>query len=272
MSFNLTVTSWSFPQATLSEVIGISKALGVNAVDVGYFYASALDKDLVLKDPDKAAENLKAMDFDSPNLYHLFGEGHHDRNLADPESLKQNLADFEQATKFCKAANIPTIFILPGIVNPGQSRKTALAQSAIAMNEMQSIAKDANVIMGFEPHVHSFCESPSLTLELLEKAEGVKLTLDYAHFVCLGYTQEEIDILAPHACHVHLRQAHPGALQAKTDLGTINIPAQLATYKETNYEGYIALEYVHQDFMGTLYDDVLTETIKLRNIIYDWSK
>ena len=34
----LSVTSWSFPQCSLKECIGISKLLSINAIDIGYFY------------------------------------------------------------------------------------------------------------------------------------------------------------------------------------------------------------------------------------------
>ncbi len=111
-----------------------------------------------------------------------------------------------------------------------------------------------------------------MVLELLERAPGLRLTLDYAHFVCLGWRQDEIDALAPHAAHVHLRQARPGVLQAKAAQGTINIAAQLATLRDRGFGGYLALEYVHQDYMDTLYDDVLTETIAMRDTVREWSR
>ncbi|MBI3972490.1 MAG: hypothetical protein HY332_14515 [Chloroflexi bacterium] len=96
---------------------------------------------------------------------------------------------------------------------------------------------------------------------------GLQLTLDYAHFICLGYRQEEIDPLAAHAAHVHLRQAKPGALQAKLHQGTINFGALLGTLRSQGYRGYLALECVHQEYMDTLHDDVLTETVRLRDLV-----
>ena len=63
-------------------------------------------------------------------------------------------------------------------------------------------------------------------------ATGVRLALDYAHFACLGYRQEEVDPLAPHAAHVHLRQARPGVLQAKIGQGTLNFPAMFGTLRD----------------------------------------
>ncbi|MEO1018889.1 MAG: TIM barrel protein, partial [Pseudomonadota bacterium] len=127
------------------------------------------------------------------------------------------------------------------------------------------------VTLTIEPHVHSYLESPSLVLRLLDQVEGLKLTLDYAHFACLGYRQEEIDPLAPHAAHVHLRQARPGALQTKGAQGTINMAAQFGTLRDAGFTGAMALEYVHQDYMGTLYEDVLTETVALRDVYRAWA-
>src|SRR5262249_17680469 len=158
-----------------------------------------------------------------------------------------------------KTAGIATVFVLPGVVNPGQGRTEALAQSAKNLNRLQPIAEEAGVTLTVEPHVHSYLESPKLALQLIEKVPGLKLTLDYAHFTCRGWRQEEIDVLAAHAAHMHMRQAKPGALQTKGHEGTINMDAQLATLKAAGYAGYLSLEYVHQDYMATVFDDVLSE-------------
>jgi sugar phosphate isomerase/epimerase len=176
----------------------------------------------------------------------------------------------KQAGRFCKRAGIGVIFVLPGVVNPGQGRREALAQSAASLKRLLPIAADAGVTLTVEPHVHSYLESPALTLELIDKVPGLKLALDYGHFVCLGYRQDEIDVLALHAGHVHLRQAKMGELQAKLSKGTINIPAELATLRNAGFDGYVALEYTHQDYMDSLFDDILTETIQLRDVVRAW--
>ena len=63
------------------------------------------------------------------NLYHLFGNSLEDRNLADINNLEDNKKDLSTVTNFCVEANIPSIFILPGVTNPGQSRNDALKNS-----------------------------------------------------------------------------------------------------------------------------------------------
>lgn len=266
----LSLTSWSLRACSLEEAAGIAHVLGIGALDLGYFYGPALDKAALLADPDKAAERVRRLGVAVPSFYHLFGDSLAARNLADAGHLDANVADFRQVARFCRAAGIPTVFVLPGVVNPGQGRAQALAQSAASLNRLLPIAAEAGVMLTVEPHVHSYLESPALALELIERVPGLKLTLDYAHFACLGWRQDEIDVLAPHAAHMHMRQGKPGALQTKGHEGTINMAAQLATLKAVNYAGYLSLEYVHQDYMGTLYDDVLTETIQLRDQIRAW--
>jgi sugar phosphate isomerase/epimerase len=266
----LSCTSWSFPACTLPEVIGIARALGIGAVDVGLFYASTLDRRLVVGSPHAAADALRDLmgaDTAASNYYHLFGSTPAERNLADPARLAENVDDFRGVVAFCRAAAIPTVMVLPGVVNPGQDRAAALAQSARALRALLPVAQDAGVALTVEPHVHSYLESPQLVLDLLERVPGLRLTLDYAHFICLGYRQEEIDPLAAHAAHVHLRQARPGALQTKLHHGTINFPALMGTLWSHGYGGYLALEYVHQEYMDTWHDDVLTETVRLRDLI-----
>ncbi|HLW93387.1 MAG TPA: sugar phosphate isomerase/epimerase family protein [Roseiarcus sp.] len=270
MAFKLSLTSWSLPACSLKEAAGIANVLGVGALDVGYFYGPALDKKRLLAEPERLADETRRLGVALPCLYHLFGSTLGERNLADAAHLEENVHDLRQAVKFCVAAGIGAIFVLPGVINPGQGRKEALAQSAESLKRLVPIAKEADVTLTIEPHVHSYLETPSLVLELLDKTPGLKLTLDYAHFVCLGYRQEEIDALAPHAAHVHLRQSKVGALQTKLAKGTINIGAELATLKAAGFNGYIALEYTHQDYMDSLFDDILTETIQLRDVVRAW--
>lgn len=270
MAFKLSLTSWSLPACSLQEAAGISKVLGIGALDVGYFYGPALDKAKLLAEPERVAEEVLELGIDLPCLYHLFGSTLADRNLADLRHIEANVADLRQAVRFCKHAGIGVIFVLPGVVNSGQGRKEALEQSAASLKRLLPVAAEAGIMLTIEPHVHSYLETPALVLELIDKVPGLKLALDYGHFICLGYRQEEIDVLAPHAGHVHLRQARMGQLQTKLAKGTINMSAQLATLKAAGFDGYLALEYTHQDYMDSLFDDILTETIQLRDVVRAW--
>jgi len=265
----LSLTAWSLPSCTLHEAADISKALGIGALDVGLFYRSALDKDLILSDPKAAAARLDGLGVDIPNYYHLFGDGLDGQNLAMEGTLDQNLKDIRQVLTFADAADIKTVFILPGVINPGQSRAQAFAVSQKSLSAMVELASDFSATLCIEPHVHSFAESPEIVGDLIA-VTGTKLALDYSHFTCLGYRQDEIDPLAPHAAHVHLRQAKMGALQTKFAHGTLNFPAMFATLRDVGYSGALSIEPVHQDYMNTLFEDVLSEIIALRDCYNTW--
>jgi sugar phosphate isomerase/epimerase len=269
----LSVTAWSFPQLNLVEVGAVAAAIGMPAIDIGYFYRSALDRQRLLREPEAYAETIAAsLPAKIANLYHLFGNDPVDRNLASPAGRDENLRDFRQALKFCKAAGVPTIFILPGVLNGAQSRRQALDETVESLKPLVAAAVEAGITLCVEPHVHSYLETPALAAEMCERAPGVKLALDYAHFAVSGYRQEEIDTLAPHAGHVHLRQARPGALQAKLEEGTLNFPAMFATLRDAGFSGYLSCEYVNQAYFDTVHDDVLSETVKMRDLFRAWSK
>ncbi len=267
----LSLTSWSFPACSLRECAGISKTLGINALDVGLHYRAALNRSDILSDPHAVGARIKALDVAVPNYYHQFGEGLAGQNLSLPGTLAQNLKDMAQVLTFADAAGIASVFILPGIINPGQSRSDAASVAMQSLRELQQVARDYRAKLCVEPHVQSWAESPTLALQLVEQT-GVGLALDYSHFICLGYPQDEIDVLAPHAVHVHLRQARMGHLQTKFAHGTLNFPAMFGTLRDAGYTGWLALEAVHQDYMNTLSEDVLTETIAMRDAFWAWQQ
>ncbi len=266
---HLSLACWSFPALTLAEVAGVARALGIGALDVGLAGRSALSLDLILTDPLGAAQGLRGLGIGLANYYHVFGAGLTGRNLSLPGTIDANARDLERVLTFADAAGIGSVFILPGVVNPGQSRDQAARTGIESLTALAEVARGFTAALCFEPHVQSWCENPALARDAAERS-GVRLALDYAHFACLGHRQEEIDPLAALAAHVHLRQAKPGALQAKFAQGTLNFPAMFGTLRDAGYGGALALEAVHQDYMGTLFDDVMTETIALRDAFNDW--
>lgn len=266
----LSITSWSLPHCSLAEAVGLSKLLSIHAIDLGYFYRPAISKDKILDNPEAMAEFIRNYEITVPCLYHLFGADIKNRNLSLKDTNGRNKSDLEKVARFCRNANIGTIFILPGIINPGQHIADAMHTSAENLKEMVELCRKEGVTLAIEPHVHSYLESPELALELLDKVPGLKIILDYAHFVCMGFTQKAVDPLIPYTQLVHLRQAKPGSLQTGLEKGTINFSTILGQLDEQGFNGFLSVEYVHQDYMNTLYTDVLSETIKMRDLVEEW--
>lgn len=266
---HLSMTSWSFPALTLEEAAGITKVLGINALDVSTKGRPGLDKAQILGDPEAAAERVQALGVRVPNYYHHFGEGLVERNLALPGTVDANACDLEKVLAFADAADISTVFFLTGIINPGQSRRQAMEASAESIKAFLDVGKAFRAEICVEPIIRSYAESPMIVQDLIGRT-GVRLALDYSHFICLGYPQEDVDPLCNHAAHIHLRQARMGKLQEKFARGSINFPALFGTLSEAGYSGALAIEYVHQDFLNANADDVMTETVTMRDCFNDW--
>ena len=187
-----------------------------------------------------------------------------------PKASTETCATSSGVCEFAKALSIPSIFVLPGVTRPNATAATLLEQSASAMRSLLPLAHGAGVGLTVEPHVGGILADPATTLSYLEAVPGLRLTLDYAHFVAAGFTQSAIDPLLPHALHIHLRQARPGALQAKWGKGTIDFGMMFESLRGIGYNGFLSVEYVHQPYMNTLFDDVLTETVRMRDFAREY--
>ena len=77
-------------------------------------------------------------------------------------------------------------------------------------------------------------------------------------------TYEQIAVMHPRGTHWHARQAALGQLQAGFDDGEIDFARIVGDLKSSNYDGIIALEVVHVGWLSLDRQDVLSETVRLR--------
>lgn len=267
-------SSWSFVGATLPEALRIYRALGIGAADLiavpGHPDSPMLASEQILRRPRKLAREI--MDLGAPvsNLNYNFAANFHERaiNHKDAGVRKRNRKDYRSVIEFCRACRIPSVTVLPGIVQEGWTREKALALTAEELHHMSAMSLREGITTTFEAHVGSILESPLDTLTFVQSNPELKLTLDYGHFICLGYAQEQVDPLVPYTAHVHLRQAAPEKLQARWDEGTIDFSRVMGKLAAVNYTGFLSLEYEHMEgWMDLDKADVFTETVKMRNLL-----
>jgi sugar phosphate isomerase/epimerase len=265
----LSGAAWSFVGASLAESAAIYRALGVYAVDLIAAPGALLDSDQLIARPTEVAEAVNRVEMPVANLIFTFGSNFFDRALNHIESdvRSRNANEFESVLQFCRAARVPSITLLPGVEQPGWSRDTSLAIAAEVLNEFTARAARDDIRVFFEAHVQSLLEHPAQVYAFLRSNPNLKLTLDYSHFICAGYTQDQVDPLAAFAGHVHLRQARAGVLQARWSDGAIDFRRVVQVLEACGYTGYYALEYEHDPWMGNDQVDVISETIKMREVV-----
>lgn len=267
---NLSGAAWSFVGATLRESAGILRALGVFAMDLIARPGALLDGREIERDAQAEARRVAGLRMELSNLIYIFGTSHNDRavNSFDEQIRAKNRKTFMHILEFCTAARIPSLSVLPGVDQAGFSHEDSLSRSGEVLCQMTALAGTAGVRLVFEPHIRSVLQSPLETLAFLQRHPGLRIALDYSHFVAQGYTCADIDQLIPYAGHVHLRQGAKGQLQTRWEDGQIDFPAVISLLKKSGYLGYVALEYEHDPFNGLDRIDVITETIKMRNAIW----
>lgn len=268
-SMPLSGAAWSFVGATLQESVALYRALGIPAVDLIALPGSVLDSSAVIRHPAQEARRIIRLKAQVANLIFCFSANFFERalNHRDPAIRSTNVAHFASVAEFCQRCSIPSVTLLPGVSQTGWSRAKSQAVSAQALNELTEIGARHGVIVAFEAHTGSILESPKDTLDFLQANPQLRLTLDYSHFVYGGHSQPDIDPLVPYAAHVHLRQGAPGVLQSRWDSGSIDFVALLQKLKAARYPGYLGIEYEHDAWLDLDRIDVMTETIKMRNLV-----
>lgn len=259
----------SLRSCTLEEAAGITRALGFEAMDLDGVMDTTLNREKILSKDRSETQRVTDLGLITPNIHWTFATGSLNPviNDPDPKVRAENKDQIRRLTEFCQVAGILSILVLPGMVLPGQKASDGWALSAEVLNEYVNITQEAGIDLFIEPHVKSSFESPKMAAWLAQQVPAARIALDYSHYVCQGYTQPEVDPLIPYTGHVHLRQAKSGLLQTRFEEGTINFALLLDGLRQADYDDYLCVEYIHQDFIGATNVDVITETVKMRDFI-----
>ncbi|MCC6681280.1 MAG: sugar phosphate isomerase/epimerase [Phycisphaeraceae bacterium] len=269
-TFPFAFTSWSWSLLPFEKVTQITKLLGFRHIDLGAFTGWAhYDADALAADPAGMAnlilQHTQSSGLALSDLFVTFGPGliEHCVNDPDPVHRSSNRETLRRVADFCIAAGIPGVTLCPGVEQPTLGRENSFDLACEALSDLVAIGRDAGLAISVEPHIESIAESPDDAFRLLERVKGLSLTLDYAHFVCQGYPQDQIEPLLRHTRHFHARQARRHQNQCRTREGEIDFLRILSLLSEQDYSGAIAFEYVWEQWQDNDQVDVVSETLML---------
>lgn len=261
----------AFPRLSHEAALVVISDLGIPAVDLCLFPGAHVSSEAVCRDAvavaEIARERLERRGLAPADVFLILAPEWLALNHPDGEVRRESLACFRQAVEFANRLQAPGLTILPGLELDGVDSDTGLQLAADELRRRGEIAAERGLALSFEPHYQSIVETPARTLQLLEAAPGIQLTLDYGHFVCQGIAQEEVDVLIPFARHVHLRQAAVGALQVPARAGAIDFAELLRSLEAADYGGYLALEYQWEEWLDCNRVDCISETAELRDLV-----
>jgi sugar phosphate isomerase/epimerase len=167
-------------------------------------------------------------------------------------------------TRVCRAANVPGITLLPGVVHDGLGLEHSLERASEALADLVAIARDVGVRLSVEPHVGSVVATVAPTARLVQMTPGLTLALDYSHYVAAHESPDAIHQLLPYAGHLHARQASPGRVQLSHRMGTLDYADIVRRALDLGYQGAIAVEYTWQEWERCDEVDVVSESVLLR--------
>lgn len=189
-------------------------------------------------------------------------------NHPDARQRNDAAALFRDMLELAVGINADGITILPGIDWPGESHEDCLQRASQELAWRAEEAAKVGLRFSVEAHTGSVAGSPAQAARLIEMTPGLKLTLDYSHFVVQGMDEAEIDPLIRHAGHFHARGVRQGQLQAPVKDNSLDYNRVVDLLRQEGYDGWIAVEYVWTEWQRCNECDNVSESLLLR----DWLK
>lgn len=251
MAIRLSCDDYAWPALQHRTVFEVIRDLGFVGVDIGVFAdATHVTVPSLVADPrsraaavlaDASAAGLAVADVFLTSSMDLARVTPTSRYGEDQDELQRI---FRATVDFAVALGAPGVTLLPGIVADGQSVSEAITLAAEGLSPLVSIGAAAGLGVSVEPHVGSCIESPDATAELLDRCEGLMVTLDASHFVYQGWQVPTMLQLLSQTRHVQVRPAAVGVMQAKVADNGFDLPLLVRSLVAQEYDGWLASEYV----------------------------
>lgn len=274
MKLKLSCTDFSFPLLSHDQALAVIAVLGLRSVDIGLFEGHGhLKPSRELLKPGRSGAALKrrldSNGLTAADIFLQLHDGFEEFALNHPDKKSRDFArkQFLKTLEYTYAAGADHITLLPGVTFAGESRANSVARAVEELAWRVAEAQSAKVQVAVEPHVGSLIDTPTRALDLVRRAPGLGVTLDYAHFTRAGIADASIEPLTRFATHLHARCARRGRLQSPLKDNTIDFPRMLGALRGSKFAGSIALEYVWVDWEHCNEVDVLSESIRLKQLL-----
>jgi len=277
----ISTAAFSLSYLTFEQAARVWSTVGMRHIDVGVGtlwadcpFRSNIDTGDLLADAGKVADRMRRVAEENGLSYaNLFRQGTNFYEAAvnhpDPNVRESNKEWFAALVAVCKAVGIPSITLLPGMPYERVEWAQCYALARQELTWMAKAASDAGLFLCIEPHLGSVVERPEDAKRLAEETPGLKLTLDYSHFVVKGLDLAPVHELVPFAGHFHARHCAPGQLQTGAEASAMDFPDILGRLKAVGYNGFLSIEYTWLDWEGCKNVDVAAETLILKAQLTD---
>jgi len=273
VSIRLSCADYTWPAVPHALALDIIRGLGFDGVDIGYMSGRSHVRPedtggSLAWHAGRVAERCAARGLAIADVFAQTGSFESAAvNHPDPAERDRSLEFFTRALEFARLVGSPGLTILPGVVFGGEPWQAAADRAAAALRRRVETATAAGLRLSVEPHQGSVADTPERAARLAEMTPGLRLTLDYGHFVFSGASDADIEPLVAGAGHIQCRGARAGVLQASMEASTIDFPRMVRALADVGYQGFLATEYVWSEWHRCNEVDNLTETVALRDLL-----
>ncbi len=274
MAIKLGVADFTWPLLPHEDVVQLIKMLDFDGLDLGVFAGrSHIRPEMIRQDIPMWSgiirERLDRAGLDVADVF-LAPSLQLDEfaiNSPDPGQQAESRAIFSDVLEFAHRIGAPGITMNSGVRFPGETASSSLRHSAEGLRWRVDEAARHGIQIRIEgAKVGALnTDTPEKLLELVALTPGLKLTVDYCHFVYQGMPESRIEPLLDHIGHFQCRGATKKRMQVRFQENTIDYGRIIDRLKELNYSGYFSIEYVWTDYWDCNRTENTMETIQFRD-------
>jgi sugar phosphate isomerase/epimerase len=190
-------------------------------------------------------------------------------NHPDAAERDASATFFRELLDFTVRTGVDGMTILPGMPFAEESWDVSFERSCEELRWRVDESSTRGVRLSVEPHHGSIVETPETAARLVDAVPGLELTLDYGHFTTQGIEDARIEPLLEHTRLMHLRPCRPGLVQSRMKDNTIDFDRMVDRLDELGFDGWLALEFVHDARPGCQDCDVIQEALLLGASVRD---
>lgn len=180
-------------------------------------------------------------------------------NHPDAAERAASTTFFEEMIDFTVRTGIDGLTILPGMPFPDEPWEASFERACEELARRVDTARASGLRLSIEPHHGSIVETPETAAQMLAAVPGLELTLDYGHFTEQGIADDRVEPLLERTRIMHLRPCREGLVQSRVQNNTIDFDRIVDRLGELGFDGWLALEFVHDARPGCQDCDVIQE-------------
>ena len=265
---------FTWPLMTHEDVVRHIAALGFDGIDLGLFEdRSHIQPGMVRQDvamwSGVIGERLAAAGLETADVFFVPSFTLEDLAPNHPDAAQRDggFEAFLDILEFARRLGAPGMTMNGGFPLEGQTYSESLELSVGELTRRVEAAAAHDIEIRVEPGVNSNTPTPERAQELVDRVPGLKLTVDYCHFVYQGIPESDVHPLLEHAGHFQCRGAAPGRMQVRFQENAIDYRGVLERLMAQGYDAYFSIEYVWIDIWECNRTENTMETIQFRDFV-----